>query len=472
LSLIICAKPNLGCRGVASFISFPSISLLLRYNRMASSEILSQLSSLESSSASQADKATAFTSLLHSIIANSPTEQLASNLTAFIDAVLSENVGIVTSRPVLSECVAAIRGIASVEIKKTVYAYTLEKLRPKIISFEEQDCNIREALADIYEDEEGNGEAAKVLQGIQLNPHQRQISDVFRLRVYIRIMRNLLEDDEAISASDYLNRATLLIHTCADPAVNLQFQMCQARILDSKREFLNACSKYHQLSFSPVVDEADRMQCLSAAMTCAILAGAGPLRSRSLATLYKDDRSPQLQQDYSLLEKMYLDRLLTQKEVDEFAARLRPHQVARLSDGTTVLTKAVIEHNLLGASKLYNNIGVEELGVLLGLSAEKAEEYAARMIEQGRLSGQIDQIDRLIYFDSTTSTGGASAERVVSRQLRRWDENVSGLAQAVENITTMLQNEYPVSRYLSPDCENLADGKYGKKDFVAANLVH
>jgi len=439
---------------------------------MASLEIISELNSLELSSASQADKGTAFTSLLHTIIADSPADQLAPNLSVFIDAVLSENVGVVTSRPVLSECVAAIHKIASVEIKKTVYVFALEKLRPKIISFEEQDCNIREVLADIYEGEEENGEAAKVLQGIQLNPHQRQITDEFRLKVYIRIMRNLLEDDEAIGASDYLNRATLLIHTCADPAVNLQFQMCQARILDSKRDFLNACSKYHQLSFSPVVDEGDRMQCLSAAMTCAILAGAGPLRSRSLATLYKDDRSPQLPQDYSLLEKMYLDRLLTQKEVDEFAARLRPHQVARLSDGTTVLTKAVIEHNLLGASKLYNNIGVEELGVLLGLSADKAEEYAARMIEQGRLSGRIDQIDRLIYFDSTTLMGVPSSEKVGSRHLRRWDENVNGLAQAVENITTILQSEYPVSRNPCPHRGNPADGKYGKKEFVAANLAH
>jgi COP9 signalosome complex subunit 4 len=328
--------------------------------------------------------------------------------------------------------------ITSNDVKKTVNAYTLEKLRPKIISFEEQDCNIREALADIYESEEMNGEAAKVLMGIQLNPHQRQITDEFRLRVYIRIMRNLLEDDEAIGASDYLNRATLLIHMCTDPTVNLQFQMCQARILDSKRDFLNACSKYHQLSFSPLVDENDRLKCLSAAMTCAILAGAGPLRSRSLATLYKDDRSPQLQPDYSLLEKMYLDRLLTPKEVDEFAARLRPHQVALLADGTTVLSKAMIEHNLLGASKLYNNIGVDELGVLLGLSAERAEEYAARMIEQKRLNGKIDQIDRLIYFDSSMSSSG------VGIQLRRWDERVSATAQAVENITTMLQNEYPV----------------------------
>lgn len=426
---------------------------------MASLEVQSQLTAIESSSTSQGDKGTAFTSLLSSIVVSSPPEQLTTNLSVFIDTILSDNVGIVTSRPVLSEYVTAISKLSSSEVQKEIYVYTLEKIRPKIVSFEEQDCNIREALADIYEAENENAEAAKVLQGIQLNPHQRQISDEFRLKVYIRIMRNLLEDDESITADAWLNRATLLIHKSEDPQLNLMFQMCQARILDAKRQFLNACSKYHQLSFSPLVADADRMHCLAAAMTCAILAPAGPLRSRSLATLYKDDRAPQLHQDYALLEKMYMDRLLSQKEVDEFASRLRPHQVALQSEGTTVLSKAVIEHNLLAASRLYNNIGVDELGVLLGLSGEKAEEYAARMIEQKRMSGQIDQIDGLIYFDSIPSAikeGGAAvggAEKVVGRQIRRWDENVAALAQEVENITSMLQNEYPV-RISLPACSS------------------
>ncbi|CCX29638.1 hypothetical protein FPQ18DRAFT_329628 [Pyronema domesticum] len=414
---------------------------------MASTDISSQLQSLEMSSASQSDKATAFTSLLHQLISN-PNSELEANLKAFIDTVLRDAVGIVTSRPVLSECVSSIRQIPDIGIKKAVYVYTLEKLRPKIISFEEQDCNIREALAEIYEHEKLHKDAAEVLRGIQLNPHQRQITDEFRLKVYVRIMWNLLEDNEAITAGDYLNRATSLIHTCQDPVVNLQFQVCQAKVLDSKRDFLNAASKYHQLSFCAGLSEEEKMQCLSSAITCAVLAGAGPLRSRSLATLYKDDRSPLLQRDYSLLEKMHLDRLLSPKEVDEFAARLKPHQVATLGDGTTVLTKAVIEHNLLGASKLYNNIGTEELGLLLGLSEWRAEEYAARMIEQGRVAGQIDQIDRLIYFDSTTAIGGAQK----GRQMRRWDENLEALTQAAENIASMLQNECP--------------------EYVAANLAH
>lgn len=46
-------------------------------------------------------------------------------------------------------------------------------------------------------------------------------------------------------------------------------------------------------------------------------------------------------------------------EVDAFAATLKAHQMALLPDGSTVLSKAVMQHNLLSASKLYNNITVE-----------------------------------------------------------------------------------------------------------------
>jgi hypothetical protein len=50
--------------------------------------------------------------------------------------------------------------------------------------------------------------------------------------------------------------------------------------------------------------------------------------------------------------------LLDRDEVDTFSKTLKPHQVATLPDGSTVLERAVIQHNLLSASKLYNNISV------------------------------------------------------------------------------------------------------------------
>lgn len=79
---------------------------------------------------------------------------------------------------------------------------------------------------------------------------------------------------------------------------------------------------------------------------------------------------------------------------------MQPHQKARTIDGSTILDRAVIEHNLLSASKLYNNISFEELGALLEIHPSKAEKIASQMITEGRMNGYIDQIDSIVHFES------------------------------------------------------------------------
>ncbi len=51
-------------------------------------------------------------------------------------------------------------------------------------------------------------------------------------------------------------------------------------------------------------------------------------------------------------------RALRREEVESFAKSLKPHQMAQLPDGSTVLERSVMQHNLLSASKLYNNISI------------------------------------------------------------------------------------------------------------------
>ena len=73
---------------------------------------------------------------------------------------------------------------------------------------------------------------------------------------------------------------------------------------------------------------------------------------------------------FNILEKMYLDRLIKRSELAEFEGLLQGHQKALTPDGSTILDHAVIEHNLLAASKLYNNITFEGLGALLEIPSE------------------------------------------------------------------------------------------------------
>ncbi|KAL1854076.1 hypothetical protein VTK73DRAFT_8814 [Phialemonium thermophilum] len=96
------------------------------------------------------------------------------------------------------------------------------------------------------------------------------------------------------------------------------------------------------------------------------------------------------------------------------------------------------------------------------------------MIEQGRLAGRIDQIDRVIYFEQGAGDSGAttiaaaaaagdkdkkdaSASAVTAAgatlqgwpgpvgrpETRRWDANVHAVAEQVEQLANALQAEFP-----------------------------
>lgn len=62
------------------------------------------------------------------------------------------------------------------------------------------------------------------------------------------------------------------------------------------------------------VGEEELEQALTSAVTCCILAAAGPQRSRVLANLYKDERCARLPV-FSFLERVYLERILRRQEV-------------------------------------------------------------------------------------------------------------------------------------------------------------
>ncbi|KAL4902641.1 signalosome subunit 4 [Aspergillus multicolor] len=399
---------------------------------MPSQKITSALAEIGSSANSQ-NKLQLYNDLLSETVSTSPEPQLADDLIYYLDSVLSEDLSIVAARPILDSFIEILRKLTpETQIKVGQHAVTL--LQSRSTSVEEQDAQIREILADAYESEEEYIAAAKALQGIHIDSSQRLVSDSSKVKLWIRIVRLYLEEDDTTSAEAFLNRIKNLPSKIEDHELKLHFRLSQARIQDARRRFLDASQEYFAVSLAPGVDESDRLQALAAAIRCAVLAPAGPQRSRTLATLYKDDRATSVE-EFGILEKMFLDRLLTPEEVAAFSQRLAPHQLAQTADGTTVLDKAVVEHNLVAASKLYENIKTDALGAILGLQAsgdltagEKAEAYAARMVEQGRLSGSIDQIDGIIYFESSTTATG--------RHIRQWDAGVQGLSEGVERVAT------------------------------------
>lgn len=409
---------------------------------LSSSDVTERLLGLEDAPVSK--RQAGYDQLLDTIISNSPPDTLAANLIAYVESVLGDSVGIVASRPLLASFVDKFAAVKDADIKIEVGNAAIAALAPKVVSYEAQDTALKMLVADAYEANEDFTGSAKTLQTITLDSSQKAVSDNEKANIWIRITRCYLEEEDPTNALAYLNRIKNVIHEVTDSALRIQFQASQARISDSQRNFLDASNSYLNLSNEPAIDEDDRLQSLSAAIVCAVLAPAGPKRGKQLARLYKDERATQVE-EYSILEKIFLDRLLNQDEIKAFSQKLRPHQMAKTADGSTVLDKAVLEHNLLAVSRLYANVGIADLADMLGVDSEKAEGYARAMIEQGRLAGYIDQIDELIYFEPEASLdkGGASSVAVGAKELRMWDANVQGLAEEVEKVTTMIQQEHP-----------------------------
>ncbi|KAJ9615536.1 hypothetical protein H2200_001611 [Cladophialophora chaetospira] len=415
---------------------------------MASSQLTATLESIADSST--AVKTKTYNDILAQLkdSQSSSPDQYAANLAVYFDSLSSSSLGIIAIRPLVASLIDILASAPS-EVKVKVGSHITEALQSQLASYEEQDARVREILADGYEAEEDYAAAAKALQGIHLDTTQRQVSDRSKVQIWIRIVRCFLEEDDTVAAETGLNKiknSAAAAQILKDaPDLRLHYQLSQARILDSRRDFLTASAEYLNVSFNTMIDEAERRQALSAAIKTAILAPAGPQRSRTLAKLYKDERSPETD-EYGILENMFLDRLLSPTEVDTFASTLAPHQLAKTADGSTVLSKAVIEHNLLATSRLYANITTASLAQILGLkdgvddsAAEKAEEYAARMVEQGRLRGEIDQIAGVINFETVA---GVELKGPI-RDLREWDQGVQGLVEDVERVAASISESFP-----------------------------
>ncbi|KAJ5936613.1 hypothetical protein N7466_003063 [Penicillium verhagenii] len=409
---------------------------------MASQRVTTALAAIESTP-HQSTKLQEYNTLLDDIVTSSSGDELAQDLVYYLDSILSEAISIVAARPLLDSFITVLHKFDP-EIKIKVGQHAVTLLQSRATSVEEQDSQIREILAKAYESQEEYTSAARALQGITIDSSQRLVSDEDKAKLWIRIVRYYLEDEDTTSAETFLNRIKNLPSKIQDHDAKLYFQLSQARILDARRRFLDASQEYFNVSLVEGVDEEDRLTALSAAIRCAVLAPAGPQRWTTLSRLYKDDRASSVE-EFSILEKMFLDRLLTPEEVVAFAKKLAPHQLAVTADGTTVLDKAVIEHNLVAASKLYENITADALASILGLqgsgefsAGEKAEMYAARMVEQGRLRGRIDQIDGIISFET-----GDSHDPAFRKSIRQWDAGVEKLAADVEKVASRISEQFP-----------------------------
>ena len=84
-------------------------------------------------------------------------DELVEGLKCFIEAIINKNVSLVISRQLLTE-VGTILVKLEDSVSKALSHFTLEVVKPRMISFKDQVVAIRQHLADIYKWEQNRSE--------------------------------------------------------------------------------------------------------------------------------------------------------------------------------------------------------------------------------------------------------------------------------------------------------------------------
>uniref|UniRef100_A0A7S1C7T8 COP9 signalosome complex subunit 4 n=1 Tax=Bicosoecida sp. CB-2014 TaxID=1486930 RepID=A0A7S1C7T8_9STRA len=379
----------------------------------------------------QAERADAF----QAVVADCVGKNDVDRLTALFQHLLSEGEG--ATRRVLESMPQALAALAPAPLRAFCEA-ALEALEPRRSSYIKLDVHLRELLSEVLQNEGEFEAAARVLSvaATSANAGSASFSDQEKTELCVKVAELFLVEEMSAQAETYVNRASTFVFNATEPMTILRHKVCKARVLDAKREFYKAACIFYQLSQTQNddIDHDSIAEMLSNACTCVILAGAGERgRHRLMGSIYRDPRAVELDH-FEVLENMYRERLLRWEEggaLVRFEAALAEHQKADVGGGLTVLQRAVNEHNMLAASRVYSNVAFAELGTLLGVDAASAEDTASKMIKEGRLEATIDQVAGVLAF-----AAGAEA-------LSAWDEHIKHLCLEVNAVAEAAAKKYP-----------------------------
>lgn len=284
--------------------------------------------------------------------------------------------------------------------------------------------------------------AARVLAGLKLEDEKGSVyyaTPAEKCDVYVKIAECHLEKFDIAEADGAVQKAGSVLEQIdveQHQSLILRYKSTYARVLDANRKFLQAAGRYYDLSQAhDLVTPDELLLLLGRAVTCAILAPTGVHRQRVLGLVYNDQRLSQLdsitnfQTHSNILRKMYKNQVLRPSELTAFEASLADHQRAITSDGNTIVQRAVLEHNMVAASYLYNTIYFSELGALLGVTKQKAEKLASKMIIDGKLNGNIDQVDGILSYVPK------------DEGLLAWDESIMDLCMHLNRVTDTIRDD-------------------------------
>lgn len=206
-----------------------------------------------------------------------------------------------------------------------------------------------------------------------------------------------------------------------------------ARILEADNKYLAAAWNYYMITTFDDLKTDDETtnneikKGMNNSIKCCILAKACDARDELMKKLYDDPRSIH-SISYKTLKYMYQKRIISAKQMEDFGKLLPVTDQTKFIGEYTILQKAIYEHNMRAINRIYKNINIRDLSILLGISMEECENIARKMIFEKRLFGSIDQIEMIITFHS--------------QEIKTWDMQIKETLTEINKCVDLINDDH------------------------------
>ncbi|ESS65564.1 hypothetical protein TCDM_05944 [Trypanosoma cruzi Dm28c] len=249
--------------------------------------------------------------------------------------------------------------------------------------------------------------------------------DVVSLKLLTNLLNSALRTRNFATAETDCLRGlasykALSIRTEANDVVNA-FLHAFASLLAARHRFLESSQRFYELYV-----RTKSLDHLRGAIVCAIQADASATRSSLLGAFFKDESAMLLGELYDVLNRAHHFHVLRPSDLQRFLPYVEP-----FSD-TAAVERAFIQHNLQAISRVYYNIGFEELGTLLGITPSETEQLVARMASERRLDAILDQTTETVIFSRPENTS----------VLEAWDARITAVCEELSHAADLVLSRH------------------------------
>jgi len=344
----------------------------------------------------------------------------------------------------VKEAMTYLDKIPEKEIKLELL-HTLRTITEGKIFVEIERARLTKIYAKIKEEEGKVGEAADILQEIQVETFG-QMDKYEKTDFILEQMRLCLDKKDFIKAqilSNKITRKTLNADDFQDLKLRYYTQMVRYYAHDSK--YLDICRCFHSMYETPKVKttEAEWKHYLQLTVIYICLAPYDHEQSDLMNRINEDKNLLHIPTYKQLLKLFLTQELMRWPQFEQlYRTELNQHSIFNeMIEGKNPLwadlRKRVVEHNIRVIANYYNRITTRRLSQLLDLPSDDVEKFISDLVVNKSIFAKIDRPKGIIGFRK---------HKEPNELLNEWSGNVSDLLGLLEKTTHLIHRELMVHK--------------------------